>query len=60
MSPEEEINAQLIAQMMEEDANDIAAQQFQNDAFGGMGGANKNPSSQNAAMNDDYGAEGVR
>ena len=48
MSPEEEINAQLIAQMMEEDANDIAAQQFQNDAFGGMGG-NKNPTRQNAA-----------
>lgn len=41
--------------MMADDADEIAAQQFQNDAFGGMGGGNQNPASQNAEMVDEYG-----
>ena len=62
LSPEDEINAQLIAQMMEDDANEIAAQAMQNEAFGGggMGGGMPQPTSQNAAMVDEYDDAGVR
>ena len=53
----DELNAALIAQMMEEDENEHMVQQLQNEAFGGG-----MPPSQNAAMNDDFnaGEGGVR
>ena len=35
---EDEINAALIQQMMEEDENEMLANQMQNEAFGGPGG----------------------
>lgn len=49
--------------MMEEDANEMAAQEMQNQAFGGGGmggGGMPQPSSQNASMADAYGDDGVR